>query len=55
MNDISPAIINDKWVLAQRSAKNHVNPQRPYDFFLDKERMPNGQVEDVATIFLTNK
>jgi radical SAM enzyme (TIGR01210 family) len=55
MNDISPVIINDKWVLAQRSAKNHVNPQRPYDFFLDKERTPNGQVEDVATIFLTNK
>ena len=55
MNDISPVIINDKWVIAQRSAKNHVNSQRPYDFFLDKERMPNGQVEDVATIFLTNK
>jgi hypothetical protein len=40
---------------AQRPPKNRVNPWLPYQFFAEPERGPDGQVENVATIFLTNR
>ncbi len=55
MNEVSSFQIDDHWIIAQRPAKNHVNPKRPYTYFLEKERTSNGQVEDVATLFLTNR
>jgi len=45
----------DAWILSQRSSKNPVDPARPYAFWVEKERAIDGQIEDVATIFLTNK
>jgi radical SAM enzyme (TIGR01210 family) len=47
--------INNQWILAQRGEKNQVNPNEPYAFLVEKERLPNGSIEEVATIFLTNK
>ena len=32
-----------------------MDPNKPYAYLVEKERMANGKVEDVATIFLTNK
>jgi radical SAM enzyme (TIGR01210 family) len=42
-------------LLAFRGPKNPVDPRRPYAFLVEPERNAAGQVEDVATIFLTNK
>jgi len=47
--------INNQWILSQRGSKNKVDPNTPYAFFVEKERTPEGNIEDVATIFLTNK
>jgi hypothetical protein len=40
---------------AQRSPKNRVNPWLPYEFFMEAERGPDRRVENIATIFLTNR
>jgi radical SAM enzyme (TIGR01210 family) len=45
----------DDWIVAQRPAKQAVDPWRPYAYLVEPERTRHGQVEDVATIFLTNK
>lgn len=45
----------DPWILSHRPSKNLLDPRRPYAYLVEPERMPSGQVEDVATIFLTNK
>jgi radical SAM enzyme (TIGR01210 family) len=46
---------NDAWILAQRPAKNAVDPRRPHAFLVEPERTAAGTVEDVATVFLTNR
>jgi archaeosine synthase beta-subunit len=46
---------SDSAILAARSAKNAVDPRRPYAYLVEPECAPNGQVEDVATLFLTNR
>lgn len=47
--------ITNQWILSHRGHKNKVDPQKPYSFLVERERMYNGQIEDIATIFLTNK
>lgn len=47
--------ITNKWILDKRGVKNTVNPHEPFEFLVEQERMPDGNIEDVATIFLTNK
>ncbi|MCE9525120.1 MAG: radical SAM protein [Planctomycetales bacterium] len=42
-------------LLAARGPKNRVDPRRPYAFLVEEERNAAGDLEDVATIFLTNK
>jgi len=44
----------DKWILSHRGKKNKVDPFKPYAWLVEKERQISGQIEDVATIFLTN-
>ena len=55
--DLMPAIplIDDRFVLAARGAKDTVDPQRPHAFLVEPEISAGGRVEDVATIFLTNR
>jgi len=48
-------VINDSWVVSKRGKKNFVDSQKPYAWLIEKERTPSGRIEDVATIFLTNK
>jgi hypothetical protein len=45
----------DSWILARRPAKNVVDPWRPYHFLVEPERMADGTIADVGTIFLTNR
>ena len=42
-------------ILAARPRKNHVDFRRPYAFLVEPEHTAEGRVEDVATVFLTNR
>lgn len=50
-----PSSITDDEILAARPAKVPVDPRRPYAYFVECERAVDGSVDDVATIFLTNR
>ena len=52
---ISNLHITNKWIVSSRGQKNDIDPHRPYSYLVEKERMPDGEIEDVATVFLTNK
>jgi hypothetical protein len=45
----------DDWILAQRPARNPLNPQRPHAWLNEDERADSGEIVSVATIFLTNR
>lgn len=42
-------------ILDVRPPKNAVDPRRPYAFLVEPEQSASGTIEDVATIFLTNR
>ncbi len=46
---------SDQDVLDARGAKNAVEVDRPYAFLVESEHSAAGHVEDVATLFLTNR
>jgi radical SAM enzyme (TIGR01210 family) len=45
----------DKWVLERRPARETLDPQKPYLFFVEPELSAAGDILPVATIFLTNR
>src|SRR5258708_38513262 len=45
----------DQWILAQRPARNPVDPGRPSAFFIEEERAESGETASSATIFLVNR
>lgn len=45
----------DKWILFRRPERRLVSAREPYAFFVEDECGPNGQIEPVATIFLSNR
>ena len=47
--------VPDRSILASRGARNVVDPWRPYHFLNEPEFSADGAVEDVSTIFLTNR
>ena len=49
------AAARDAWILQQRPGRELLDPLRPYDFFVEKERAASGELVDVATVFLTNR
>lgn len=42
-------------ILHQRTARNPVDPQRPYAYLIEQENFGDDQIAEVATIFLTNR
>jgi radical SAM enzyme (TIGR01210 family) len=52
---LPPSDNSDRDILDARSARNSLDFDRPYEFLVELERGADGQVEDVATIFLTNR
>ncbi|MDA1050582.1 MAG: radical SAM protein [Planctomycetota bacterium] len=46
---------DDQTILAARPPKNTVDPRRPYAYLVEPECAASGRIEDVATIFLTNR
>ncbi|MCD4734660.1 MAG: hypothetical protein K8R53_01330 [Bacteroidales bacterium] len=47
--------IDDKWILSHRGKKNPVDPSKPYAWLTEKERSVSGRIEEVLTIFLSNR
>ena len=47
--------IDDRWILDQRGPRNLVDPDRPYAYLVEPERQRDGDIKNVATVFLTNK
>jgi radical SAM enzyme (TIGR01210 family) len=45
----------DRWVLERRGERAPVTSDIPYAFLLEQERFADGELDDVATIFLTNR
>lgn len=53
MHDV--ARLDDRGIVSRRGARNPVDPNRPYTCFVEPERTAGGRIEDVATVFITNK
>src|SRR5438552_13571974 len=49
------AVDRDRWILARRSPRGLVDPQRPHGFLVEKEYAESGEIVSTATIFLTNR
>jgi len=49
------SVVGTAEILTARGPRNSVDPRRPYAFLVEPEHAAGGQVEDVATIFLTNR
>lgn len=47
--------LSDDQVLALRGRRNKVDPWQPYAALVEKEQAESGRLEDVATLFLTNR
>ncbi|WP_373652658.1 radical SAM protein [Schlesneria sp. DSM 10557] len=47
--------ISDAEVVATRPTKNRLDPWKPYLTLIEPERSSQGRIEDVLTIFLTNR
>ena len=47
--------IADREIVAARGSRFPLDPTRPYATFIERERSSAGEVEDVASIFLTNQ
>ena len=45
----------DRDIVAARPVKQSVDPRRPYAYFVEPECTADGEVEDMATLFLTNR
>jgi radical SAM enzyme (TIGR01210 family) len=50
-----PPTYDDARILALRGPRPPVDPWRPHAFFVEPEHTAEGVVEDVATVFLTNR
>jgi radical SAM enzyme (TIGR01210 family) len=47
--------LTDQWILKQRPPKAATDPWRPHGYFVEAELTAERRLEDVATIFLTNR
>ncbi len=55
MNKPGIRTFDDQWIRSRRRIKNRVDPYRPYQILTEPERTREGNVEEVNTIFLTNR
>ena len=53
-NDMLP-LLTDAEIVAARGPRNQIRTDRPYHFLVEAEYAASGTVEDVATIFLSNR
>ena len=45
----------DQWILERRPARESLDPQKPYLFFVEQELSASGEILPVSTILLTNR
>jgi radical SAM enzyme (TIGR01210 family) len=55
MQSVYPERGRDDWIIAQRPARNTLDPLKPHGFFLERELSPSGHVASSAVILLTNR
>lgn len=55
MNKPNIVDFSSKWIRQQRGKKNLLDPLKPYLYLHEKERISNGKIEDVLTVFISNK
>ncbi|MCR9199385.1 MAG: radical SAM protein [Planctomycetaceae bacterium] len=48
-------VLSDAQILGARGPRNTVDPFRPYHMLVEAEHTADGRVEDVATVFLSNR
>lgn len=48
-------VFDTSWILDSRGSKNAVDRDRPYYFLAENELSAEGKIDDVATLFLTNR
>ena len=46
---------SDQFILSLRPARNQLSAEKPYAYLIEQERQTNGEIVDVATVFLTNR
>ena len=44
-----------RWITERRGSRNTLSVDRPYAFFNERERRADGSIEEVSTVFLTNR
>lgn len=47
--------MNSNWIVSKRPERNHLDPYRPYECLVEKERSASGSLKDTGIIFLSNK
>lgn len=52
---VEPVELDDRWILSRRGRRNDVDAREPYAHFIEPERTTEGRVQDVLTVFITNK
>jgi len=55
MSRFPDIVMDDRWILSHRSAKNPVSSHQPYAFLVEEERTASGSIEQFLTVFLTNR
>jgi archaeosine synthase beta-subunit len=45
----------DRWIIERRGPRYPVQVDKPYAFLIEEERFENGEIGNVATLFLTNR
>ncbi len=48
-------LMNSNWIVSKRPERNHIDPNRPYAWLVEKERSASGRLQDTGIIFLSNK
>jgi radical SAM enzyme (TIGR01210 family) len=51
----TPIELTERNIVAARPDRNPVDVNTPYSFLVEPERTHDGQIEDIATVFLTNR
>ena len=49
------SFMNSNWIVSKRPERNLLDPNRPYECLVEKERSVSGSLKDTGIIFLSNK
>ena len=55
MSNKKERLLNSNWIVSSRPDRNKIDPFKPYDWLVEKERNASGEIVDTGIIFLSNK